>query len=63
MLDFIGDGTVYGFSIAVIVAIVIAIIAHIAMTRVAARLAHPLGRRFAALGAQCRHPGPAHGVS
>ncbi len=33
VLDFIGDGTVYGFSIAVIVAIVIAIIAHIAMTR------------------------------
>src|SRR5206468_10570248 len=31
--DFIGDGTVYGFSIAVLCAIVIAIIAHIAITR------------------------------
>ncbi len=31
--DFIGDGTVYGFSISVIVAVVIAIIAHVALTR------------------------------
>jgi ribose transport system permease protein len=31
--DFIGDGTVYGFSIAVLAAVVIAIIAHIALTR------------------------------
>ncbi|MGH6892356.1 MAG: ABC transporter permease [Dongiaceae bacterium] len=31
--DFIGDGTVYGFSISVITAIVIAIFAHIAITR------------------------------
>jgi ribose transport system permease protein len=31
--DFIGDGTVYGFSIAVLSAVVIAIIAHIVMTR------------------------------
>jgi len=33
VLDFIGDGTVYGFSVAVIVAVVIAILAHIALTR------------------------------
>jgi ribose transport system permease protein len=31
--DFIGDGTVHGFSIAVIAAIVIAIVAHVAITR------------------------------
>jgi len=31
--DFIGDGTVYGFSIAVLTAIVIAVIAHVAITR------------------------------
>ncbi|HEX9447490.1 MAG TPA: SMP-30/gluconolactonase/LRE family protein, partial [Dongiaceae bacterium] len=31
--DFIGDGTVYGFSISVIVAAVIALIAHVALTR------------------------------
>ncbi len=31
--DFIGDGTVFGLSISVITAIVIAIIAHIAITR------------------------------
>ena len=31
--DFIGDGTVYGFSIAVICAVVIAIIAHVVITR------------------------------
>ncbi len=31
--DFIGDGTVYGFSISVIVAVVIAVIAHVALTR------------------------------
>src|SRR4029434_2441665 len=31
--DFIGDGTVYGFSIAVLSAVVIAIIAHVVMTR------------------------------
>ena len=31
--DFIGDGTVYGFSVAVLTAIVIAVIAHIAITR------------------------------
>jgi ribose transport system permease protein len=33
VLDFIGDGTVYGFSVAVIVAVLIAILAHIALTR------------------------------
>jgi len=33
VLDFIGDGTVYGFSVAVITAFVIAILAHIALTR------------------------------
>jgi len=31
--DFIGDGTVFGFSISVIVALVIAIVAHVALTR------------------------------
>jgi ribose transport system permease protein len=31
--DFIGDGTIYGFSVAVIAATVIAIIAHVAITR------------------------------
>ena len=31
--DFIGDGTIYGFSIAVITAVVIAVIAHVAITR------------------------------
>ena len=31
--DFIGDGTVYGFSIAVLTAIVIAIVAHVVITR------------------------------
>ena len=31
--DFIGDGTVYGFSIAVLTAVVIAIVAHIVITR------------------------------
>jgi ribose transport system permease protein len=31
--DFIGDGTVYGFSIAVLTAVAIAIVAHIAITR------------------------------
>lgn len=31
--DFIGDGTVYGFSIAVIAAVVIALVAHVAITR------------------------------
>jgi ribose transport system permease protein len=31
--DFIGDGTVYGFSVSVIVAAVIAFVAHIALTR------------------------------
>jgi ribose transport system permease protein len=31
--DFIGDGTVYGFSVAVLTAVVIAIIAHIVITR------------------------------
>jgi len=33
VLDFIGDETIYGVSIAVIAAIVIAVIAHVAMTR------------------------------
>ena len=33
VLDFIADETIYGFSVAVIVAIVIAAIAHVAMTR------------------------------
>ena len=31
--DFIGDGTVFGFSVAVLTAVVIAILAHIALTR------------------------------
>jgi ribose transport system permease protein len=31
--DFIGDGTVYGFSVAVLTAIVVAVLAHIALTR------------------------------
>jgi len=31
--DFIGDGTLYGFSVAVIAAVVIAIVAHVAITR------------------------------
>jgi ribose transport system permease protein len=31
--DFIGDGTVYGFSVAVLTAIVFAILAHVALTR------------------------------
>ncbi len=31
--DFIGDGTVYGFSISVIVAFAIAVVAHVALTR------------------------------
>lgn len=31
--DFIGDGTVYGFSVAVLTAVVIAVIAHIVITR------------------------------
>ena len=60
--DFIGDGTVYGFSIAVISA---------ARDRdrrpcrdhaLAARLAHPRGRRLAPLGLQFRHPRQAHRV-
>jgi ribose transport system permease protein len=33
ILDFIGDGTVYGFSVAVLTAVFIAILAHIALTR------------------------------
>ena len=31
--DFIGDGTVFGFSIPVITAVVIAVITHVALTR------------------------------
>lgn len=33
VLDFIGDGTVYGFSVSVLSAVVIALIAHVAITR------------------------------
>ncbi len=57
--DFIGDGTVFGVAISVMVAVIIAIIAHIAPDALAAGLAYPGGRRIAPLGPQCRHPGAA----
>ena len=60
--DFIGDGKVFGLSISVIAR-------HRDRHRrpyradaLAARLAHPGGRRLAPLGAQCRHPRAPHRV-
>ena len=60
--DFIGDGDVYGFSVPVAAAIVLAVVFHVALTRSRPGLAHPGGRRLAPFGAQLRHQGAPDGV-
>ena len=56
--DFIGDGTIYGLSVSVLVAVSGGDHRPPRAHPLAARLACARGRRLAPLGPQCRHPGP-----